>query len=143
LPEPATASGSSTKLPPVFGRGKEKQERDERAQAELDRLLALDPDGLAVEVLPALTSEKLYHPVGGVDIKAIRKQMMSAYPSSFKVNPGPLLIPIREALQRLAHADLVLQTASSSVDGSTNWRVTPTGKEAVEAGDVAARLGSG
>jgi hypothetical protein len=135
--------GASTTLPCVFGGGKEKKERDERAQAELDRLLALAPDELAVEVLPALASEKLYHRVGAVSVQDIRKQVMADFPSSFKVNSGPLLIPVREALQRLEHDNLVLQMASSNVDASTRWRITPAGKEAVEAGDVAARLSAG
>jgi hypothetical protein len=30
--------------------------------------------------------------------------------------------------------------ASSNVDASTRWRITPTGEEALAAGDVAIRL---
>jgi hypothetical protein len=51
-----------------------------------------------------------------------------------------LLIPVREGLQRLEHANLVMQMASRSVDSSTRWRITKTGEEALAAGDAAAML---
>ena len=50
------------------------------------------------------------------------------------------MIPIREGLQRLEHANLVMQMASSNVDASTHWRITKTGEEALAAGDAAAKL---
>jgi hypothetical protein len=46
----------------------------------------------------------------------------------------------REGLQRLEHANLVMQMASSNVDSSTRWRITKTGEEALAAGDAAAKL---
>jgi hypothetical protein len=95
----------------VFGRGKEKRERQER--------------------------------LNGARVQEIVKQMLDGFGSSWTVNTGVLLIPIREGLQRLEHANLVLQMASSNVDAATNWRITKAGEEAVAAGDAAARLSAG
>jgi hypothetical protein len=127
----------------VFGRGKEKKEREEREQAEIDRLVALTPDCLALEILPALASDQLKDRLTGVRVQEIVKQMLGDFGSSWTVNTGVLLIPVREGLQRLEHADLVLQMASSNVDAATNWRITKAGEEAVAAGDAAARLSAG
>ncbi|MCW2978349.1 MAG: hypothetical protein JWO14_76 [Solirubrobacterales bacterium] len=66
--------------------------------------------------------------------------MLDGFGSSMRVNPGVLLIPIREGLQRLEHANLVMQMASSNVDSSSRWRITKTGEEALAAGDAAAKL---
>jgi hypothetical protein len=124
----------------VFGRGKEKQARDERAQGEVDRLKGLAPDQMAAEILPALATDDLKAKLTGARVQEIRKQMLDGFEGSMRVNTGVLLIPVREGLQRLEHANLVLQMASSNVDASTKWRITPTGEEVLAAGDVAARL---
>jgi hypothetical protein len=52
-----------------------------------------------------------------------------------------LLIPVREALQRLEHANFVMQMASSPVDSGTRWRISSTGRQAVADGDAAQSLG--
>jgi hypothetical protein len=73
-------------------------------------------------------------------VQEISKQMLDGFDSSMRVNPGVLLIPIREGLQRLEHANLVMQMASSNVDSSTRWRITKAGEEALASGDAGARL---
>jgi hypothetical protein len=124
----------------MFGRGKEKRAREQQAQEEVERLKGLAPEQLALEVLPALGSDQLKGRLTGVRVQAIVKQMLDGFGSSWSVNTGVLLIPVREALQRLEHANLILQMASSNVDSSTNWRITKAGEEALAAGDAAAKL---
>lgn len=123
-----------------FRKGEEKKAREQEAQEELDRLQGLAPEQLAAEILPALGSDELKGRLTGVRVQAISKQMLDGFGSSMRINPGVLLIPIREGLQRLEHANLVMQMASSNVDSSTNWRITKAGEESLAAGDVAAKL---
>ena len=47
--------------------------------------------------------------------------------------------PVREALQQLEHANLVLQVASA--DMGTSWRITTEGEQAAAAGNIADKLG--
>jgi hypothetical protein len=46
--------------------------------------------------------------------------------------------PVREALQRLEHANLVLQMTSAEMGSS--WRITAEGEQAVGAGNIADKL---
>jgi hypothetical protein len=118
----------------------EKRARDQRAQEEIDRLKGLAPEQLAAEILPALGSDGIKSKLTGARVQEISKQMLDGFDSSMRVNPGVLLIPIREGLQRLEHANLVMQMASSNVDSSTRWRITKAGEEALASGDAGARL---
>jgi hypothetical protein len=118
----------------------EKQAREGQAQAEIDRLKGLAPEQLAAEILPVMGSDDLKAKLTGARVQEISKGMLDGFGSSMRVNPGVLLIPIREGLQRLEHANLVMQMASSNVDASSRWRITKTGEEALAAGDAAAKL---
>jgi hypothetical protein len=118
----------------------EKQAREGQAQEEIDRLQGLAPEQLAAEILPVMGSDDLKSKLSGARVQEISKGMLDGFGSSMRVNPGVLLIPIREGLQRLEHANLVMQMASSNVDASTRWRITKTGEEALAAGDAAAKL---
>jgi hypothetical protein len=112
-----------------------------RASAEeIDRLKGLAPEQLAAEILPVMGSDDLKSKLTGARVQEISKGMLDGFGSSMRVNPGVLLIPIREGLQRLEHANLVMQMASSNVDASTRWRITKAGEEALAAGDAAAKL---
>jgi hypothetical protein len=130
---------------PFWNRQKreEKRAREGQAQEEIDRLQGLAPEQLAAEILPVLGSDGLKSKVSGARVQEISKGMLDGFGSSMRVNPGMLLIPIREGLQRLEHANLVMQMASSNVDASTRWRITKTGEEALAAGDAAAKLAAG
>jgi hypothetical protein len=109
------------------------------AQTEIDRLKSLTPQRLATEVLPTLNSDALKGQSGGARVQAICKELLDGLGSPFSVNPGVLLLPVREALQRLEHANLVIQT-SSGIDSASRWRITPTGVQAITNGDTAIRL---
>jgi hypothetical protein len=121
----------------------EKRAREGQAQEEIDRLKGLAPEQLAAEILPVMASDGLKLKVSGARVQEISKGMLDGFGSSMRVNPGVLLIPIREGLQRLEHADLVMQMASSNVDASSRWRITKAGEEALAAGDAAAKLAAG
>jgi hypothetical protein len=121
----------------------EKRAREGRVQEEIDRLKGLGPDELAVEILPAMSSDAVKSKLTGARVQEISKGMLDGFGSSMRINPGVLLIPIREGLQRLEHANLVMQMASSNVDASTRWRITKAGEEALAAGDTAAKLAAG
>jgi hypothetical protein len=118
----------------------EKRAREGQAQEEIDRLKGLAPEQLAAEILPVMGSDDLKAKLTGARVQEISKGMLDGFGSSMRVNPGVLLIPIREGLQRLEHANLVMQMASSNVDSSSRWRITKTGEEALAAGDAAAKL---
>lgn len=118
----------------------EKRAQEGQAQEEIDRLKGLAPEQLAAEILPAMASDDVKAKLSGARVQEISKGMLDGFGSSMRVNPGVLLIPIREGLQRLEHANLVMQMASSNVDASTRWRITKAGEEALAAGDVAAKL---
>jgi hypothetical protein len=118
----------------------EKRAREGEAQEEIDRLKGLAPEQLAAEILPVMGSDDLKAKLTGARVQEISKGMLDGFGSSMRVNPGVLLIPIREGLQRLEHANLVMQMASSNVDSSSRWRITKTGEEALAAGDAAAKL---
>jgi hypothetical protein len=118
----------------------EKRAREGQAQEEIDRLKGLAPEQLAAEILPVMGSDDLKAKLSGARVQEISKGMLDGFGSSMRVNPGVLLIPIREGLQRLEHANLVIQMASSNVDSSSRWRITKTGEEALAAGDAATKL---
>jgi hypothetical protein len=126
-----------------FRRSEEKRAREQQAQEEIDRLQGLGPEQLAVEILPVLVSDDLKGKLVGARVQEISKGMLDGFGSSMRVNPGVLLIPIKEGLQRLEHANLVMQMASSNVDNSTRWRITKAGEEVLAAGDAAAKLTAG
>ena len=115
----------------------EKRAREAAIQAEIDRLKALGPEALAVEVLPILAAEAAKKSrVGHLYVSDICRELVGTV--SGRVNLA-LKQPVREALQRLEHANLVLQVASA--DMGSSWRVTAEGEQAVEAGNIADKLG--
>ena len=54
----------------LFRKSEEKKAREAALQAEVDRLRGLSPDGLALEVLPALGSDQLKRRITGVRVQA-------------------------------------------------------------------------
>lgn len=126
-----------------FRRSEEQKAREAQAQEEIDRLQGLSAEQLAAEILPVMVSDDLKGKLIGARVQEISKGMLDGFGSSMRINPGVLLISVREGLQRLEHANLVMQMASSNVDSSTRWRITKTGEETLAAGDVAAKLAAG
>jgi hypothetical protein len=124
----------------LFGRSPEKQAREAAARAELDRLTALSPDALAAEILPAMASDELTKHLSGVRVQDICKALMGGVKVPMAVNTGVLLLPVKEGLQRLEHANLVTEL-SSNIDKASRWRITTTGEQTLAANDVAQKLG--
>jgi hypothetical protein len=115
----------------------EKRAREAAIQAEVDRLKALGPDALAVEVLPILAAEAAKKSrVGHLYVSDICKELVGTV--SGRVNLA-LKQPVREALQRLEHANLVVQMTSTEMGSS--WRITAEGEQAAGAGNAADKLG--
>ena len=120
-----------------FRRSEEKRAREAAIQAEVDRLQALSPEALAVEVLPILAAEAgKKSRVGHLYVSDICRELVGTV--SGRVNLA-LKQPVREALQRLEHANLVLQSASAEMGSS--WRITREGEQAAAAGSIADKLG--
>ena len=134
-------------MTPLFRRGEEKRE-ERRAQAarlqgEVDRVTALSPEALAVEVLPIIVTESAKSKFVGVKLDEICKELLGGLRASFHVSVFGLKLqlkqPLFEALQRLEPANLVLQLRSG--EGATYWRITAEGEHAIAAGNVADKLG--
>jgi hypothetical protein len=125
----------------MFGKHKEeKQAHKAAAQAELDRLKALSPEGLAVEVLPLLAKITTEHKnITYANAMVIMLRFLDGYHGAGASGNAALNMPVRDALQRLEHANLV-ERKSVNEHGSDGWRVTDLGQQALAAGDVAARL---
>ena len=120
-----------------FRRSEEKRAREAAIQAEVDRLKALGPEALAVEVLPILAAEAAKKSrVGHLYVSDICRELVGTV--SGRVNLA-LKQPVREALQRLEHANFVLQTTSAEMGSS--WRITREGEQAAAAGSIADKLG--
>jgi hypothetical protein len=124
----------------LFGRSPEKQAREAAARTELDRLTALSPDALASEILSTLGTDESKRNVSGLRVQDICKALLAEFDPPMSVNPGVLLLPAKEALQRLEHANLVTEL-SSNIDKASRWRITTTGEQTLAANDVAQKLG--
>ena len=123
-------------MSPLFQKNEEKAAREAAAFAELERLRALAPDELALEVLPALGPDG---PRGArlVRVQDICKWLMRSHRAGLKASPMQLLAVVREALQRLEHADLVWSRQS---DGPSLWKLTRLGEQAISGGTAAQHL---
>ena len=124
-------------MSPLFQKNQEKAAGEAAAFAELERLKGLAPDELALEILPALGPDG---PRGSrfVQVQDICKWLMRSRRVGLKASPMQLLAVVREALQRLEHADLVWSTQS---DGPSLWKLTRLGEQALSGGTAAQHLG--
>jgi hypothetical protein len=119
----------------LFGNKEAKNAGRAAAQGELDRLMALQPEALALEVLPALGALKQQRKARN-KVQSICKELGSF---SLSVNYLQLLVPVKEALQRLQNSNLV--TMSHDPQGSTLWDISSTGEQALADGTAAQKLG--
>jgi hypothetical protein len=118
------------------GNTAEDEARQARAAAELDRLMALPPEALALEVLPVIrAAADADGDDGEVQIVFLQVELLSAFhPHDLDIS---ILSPaMDEAVQRLEHANLIVRSTSDA----DFWRVTRLGRQALAAGDVPARL---
>jgi hypothetical protein len=120
-------------MSPLFRRTRERAARDAAALAELDRLKALSPDELAVEVLPALG------PDGARSGRLARARdvclwLMRSHCVGFNASPLQLVSAVLKALRRLEHVGLACSTES---DMPTRWKLTRQGEQALADGTAA------
>jgi hypothetical protein len=130
---------------PLFRKSDDKIAKEAIAQAEFDRLNALSPAALGVEVMPAFGPDGPHGhgPNGGINIlQALLWLNQAHFPSGISYI-RQLQEPVREAIQALDHAGLVLTSAgpqgawtsatrlglASLADGSLAQRVGETGME--------------
>lgn len=112
----------------LFGRNPEKAAQAAAAEAELERLRSLPVEELAVAILPALGPDGIPHARAGIRVQPLCKWLVADYPGASKFNPGQLMIPVRDALQRLEHANLV---SSTPYERQSVWRITTLGETAL------------
>ncbi len=127
---------------PLFHKSDDKIAKEASAQAEFDRLNALSPADLALEVMPAFGPDGPHGhgPNGGINIlQALLWLNQARFPSGISYI-SQLQEPVREAIQALDHAGLVLTSAgpqgawtsatrlglASLADGTLNQRVGGT-----------------
>jgi hypothetical protein len=97
-------------MSPLFGNSEKKQAEKDAAQAAIARLVALPPAELAVELMPALGPEgpRGQGPNHGPNILQIMIFLLKDIPRGAS-HMTELTEPVREGLQVLEHAELVLR----------------------------------
>src|SRR5580693_5655965 len=127
---------------PLFHKSDEKLAKEAAAQAEFERLNSLSPAELGVAVMPAFGPDgpRGHGPNGGINILQALFWLNEAHFPSGISYIKQLQEPVREAIQALDHAGLVLTSAgpqgawtsatrlglAALADGSLGQRATGT-----------------
>ena len=122
----------------------DKQRREAEALALLERLTALSPEALAVDLLPVFAAETAKHVASGVSLVAVRTAMLDGhvgFRASTAVNRLAIGLPLREAAQLLEHANLIVSTGTGVAVGESDYRITAKGTQALADGTIAEILG--
>ena len=127
-------------MAPLFRKTEEQAGQEQAALAEIERLAALPAADLAVELLPALGAAGIPHARAGVRVLQCCDWLLASFPRASKFNPGQLAEPVREALQRLEHANLVTATPHDRI---SLWRITRDGQSALDQQTTAQLLAGG
>jgi hypothetical protein len=119
---------------PLFGKSEAKVAQAEAAKAEFDRLAALPPAELAVEIMPVFGpgGPKGKGPSGGINILQVMIGLLGDTPGGTKYM-SQLQEAVREGLQVLEHAELVLRNTRQ---GGTWYNATRLGETALADGTV-------
>lgn len=121
-------------MSPLFGKSDEKKAQDEATKAAVDRLCALPPQELAAELMPVFGpgGPKESFSTGGLNILQIGIALLEPYPRSAGYLKN-LQEPLREGLQVLEHAELILR----QTHGAGTWfHATRLGETALADGTV-------
>jgi hypothetical protein len=125
-------------MSPLFGNKEEKAAQQAAAIAEIERLCGLPVADLAAEILPAWgpngARRLLGNSPGSLQIVA---WLVADYPR--KPSIKPLLEPVKEAIQALEHAGLLLRKIIG--DGGSTVDLTRLGETALAEGTVRQHLG--
>ena len=120
-------------MSPLFGNREPREAELAAAKSEADRLAALTPAQLAVEVMPAFgpdgpKASQRY----GINVFQVGMALMKNTPRG-NSEMRELLQPIREALQVLEHAELITR---NSGEDTTWYKATRLGETALAEGSV-------
>jgi hypothetical protein len=123
-------------MSPLFRKSAEKRAHEAAAQAEIDRLRAVDVADLAAALLPALGRDGVS---GG---HSVRVQQLCDYLLRDTMRPGQLkalqlMSRVSRALDMLEEAGLVSPTW---LQRSPVWSITPRGESTLAEGTVRDRL---
>jgi hypothetical protein len=120
---------------PLFGKSDQKAAEEEAGRAELERLLALSAKDLAVEILPAVGPGGIRISTGGgYNTVQVTQWLMRNHKR--RPNIKPLIEPVREAIQVLENAGLVLRTTSGIGTGVSSVKATRLGEQVLSEGTV-------
>jgi hypothetical protein len=121
-------------MSPLFKKSEAKAAEEAAATAEADRLGALAPSDMAVELMPAFGPDgpKGRGPNGAINILQVGIALLDKIPRGMS-HMSQLQEPIREGLQVLEHAELVLRTTRQS---GTWYNATSLGETALAEGTV-------
>jgi hypothetical protein len=120
---------------PLFRKSEEKAAREEAGRVEFEHLMALPVAELARDLMPAFGPDglKLLHgPAWGINLLQLAGWVGRTYCPSGAVHARELMEPVREALQTLENAGLVLPTPRHR----DSWTVTRLGETALADGTV-------
>jgi len=124
----------------VFGNKEEKAAQDAAAKAEAERLTALPVPDLAEEIMAAFGPDGA-SPSGegsGLNILQIGSFMMDSFPRGTKQLTA-LRQPLREGIQALENAGLLMQTTGTTGPGG-HVTITRLGEQALAEGSVKSQV---
>jgi hypothetical protein len=117
----------------LFGDKEKKKQEEAAAHEAAERFAAMSPKELAAEILPAVAAKH-------DNQLTIANFLMKPYPRGTSEISG-LLQPVKEAIQALEHAGLILVRVQGGTGGAaTQASLTRLGETAFEEGDVAKYL---
>jgi len=128
---------------PLFGNPEKKAQKEAEltaARAETDRLLGLSPPALAAEVLPdafGAGGPKVVAGTRGLNVFQVAMAVTDKNPRG-TTYLKELVEPIREALQVLEHAELILRNTNQ--DQGARYTLTRLGQATLADGTVAEKL---
>jgi hypothetical protein len=124
---------------PLFGGGAEKAAQEAAAQAEFERLSTIPRPELAAEVMGVFAAGQpgAKNPRQGLNILQVMMWLMASQPRGTSYL-SQLEIPVREALQLLENASLVLKL-DNRIAGA-HLTATTLGQQALAEGTVAQYL---
>ncbi len=126
-------------MSPLFGKSEGKVAREQAGQVEFERLTALSAADFALELMPAFGPDgpRGRGPDGGIHILQLLSWVNHAHFPRGISYVRPLEKPVREGVQALEHAGLVMITRRSE---ATWMSATRLGETALAEGTVQARL---
>jgi hypothetical protein len=121
-----------------FGKSEAKAAQDNAAKAEADRLGTLSPADMAVVLMGVFGPDgpKGRGPNGGINIPQVGIALLDKIPRGTKYL-SQLQEPIREGLQVLEHAELVLRTTRQT---GTRYNATRLGETALADASVQQKI---